>query len=190
MALLTNPWGEFGDAWERLRWNGVLFTGKIEIEGTPWKKKTQRRRPRGRNGARSVAAGWDLGEWRITLSAATDDEIEQLGQLIAAVTSRSPSQDATAQSIEHPTFWVAGVTQVTFDEGDVPAPTDAGGLLVWTAKVTEYRPPEPHDVTRSPAPARQSADGNGAGADGPPDANLGYGGDAVPQPPPAPTAEP
>lgn len=186
-ARLIFPWGEGGDAWDRLKFAGVLFTGTVEVSGTPWKKKHSRRSPRGRNGGRTVAHGWDLGAWTITLTSTNDEEDAQLAALIEAVTTSAPSsQDARALPIEHPALAVKGVSQVLFEEGDVPEP-DPGGTMTWTFKVTEYRPPLPRDVTRSPAPARQGPD-QGSGGDAP-DGN-GYGADYVPQPPPAPTADP
>lgn len=155
VARLINPWLDGGDAWDRITIEGIAFKGKVEISGTPWKKKSDHRRARGRNGGRSVQTGWDLGEWSLTLTAFDDEHVEQLGAIILAVTGRAPAtQDLHALSIDHPALAVAGVSQVTFEEGDVPEP-DPTGKLVWTFKVKAHRPPSPQPVVRTPAPAPQ-----------------------------------
>ena len=159
MPKLVNPWGEQGFEWDRIVFGGVAFEGKVEVTGKPWKKKHDHRHARGHNGARTVATGWDLGEWNITLSAVTDEQIEQLSNLIAAVTDQSPTtQDTNALSIAYPTIAIAGVSQVTLDEGAAPEATDAGGLVVWSCKVKAYRPPVVRPVVRVPAPAPQTAE--------------------------------
>lgn len=155
VARLINPWLDGGDAWDRITLEGITFKGKVEISGTPWKKKSDHRRARGRNGARSVQTGWDLGEWSLTLTAFDDEHVEQLGAIILAVTGRAPAtQDLHALAIDHPALAVAEVSQVTFEEGDVPEP-DPSGKMVWTFKVKEHRPPPPQPVVRTPAPAPQ-----------------------------------
>jgi hypothetical protein len=157
MSKLVSPWrdAESGAAWDRIRIGGVLFEGKVDVDGTPWKKKRDKRHSRGHNGARSVGAGYDLGEWTITLMAFDDATDAQLGELVDVVTGGSPAtQDLHALSIDHPALAVAGVSQVTFEEGDVPEP-DPTGKLVWTFKVKEHRPPPPQPVVRTPAPAPQ-----------------------------------
>ena len=132
VARLINPWLDGGDAWDRITIEGITFKGKVEISGTPWKKKSDHRRARGRNGGRSVQTGWDLGEWSLTLTAFDDEHVEQLGAIILAVTGRAPAtQDLHALSIDHP------------------------ALAVWTFKVKEHRPPPPQPVVRTPAPAPQ-----------------------------------
>lgn len=156
-SKLINPWGTNGDAWDFIIFGGVRFEGLVDVTGTPWKKKNDHRKARGRNGARSVATGWDLGKWTLTLTAIEDEDIEVLGRLIEAVTQRGEGQDTNALPIEHPALLVAGVTQVTFEEGEAPEP-DRVGKLTWKCKVTEYRPPTPRDVTRAPAPAPQAAE--------------------------------
>ena len=157
MPKLVNPWGEQGFEWDRIVFGGVEFTGKVEVTGKPWKKKSDHRHARGRNGGRTVAAGWDLGEWSITLSAVTDAQIDQLSALIAAVTDRSPTtQDVNALSIAHPAIAIAGVSQVTLDDAAAPEVTDPGGLVVWVCKVKAYTPPVPKPVVRAPRPAPQS----------------------------------
>lgn len=148
-SKLLNPFGEDGAAWDYIVLGGVRFDGVVGVTGTPWKKKHHHRRARGRNGARSVAAGWDLGEWTITLTAFEDDQIAALGELIDACTLQGADQDATALAVEHPAFAVAGVTQVLLEEADAPE-VDNGGKVTWKAKVKEYRPPPPRVVTAAP----------------------------------------
>lgn len=158
MSKLINPWGDDGAAWDRIVFAGVLFTGRVKVTGRPWKKKHDHRRARGRNGRRSVATGWDLGEWTVELAAIDDEHVEQLGRLIEATTARGADQDSNALPIEHPALAVAGCNQVLLEEGEAPEISDAGGLLTWTAKVKEYRPPEARDVTHAPATAEQEAE--------------------------------
>jgi hypothetical protein len=156
-SKLLNPFGEDGGAWDSLVFGGVRFEGIVTITGTPWKKKHDHRRARGRNGARSVATGWDLGEWSLSLVAIEDKDIDALGELIDAVTRRDAQQDAAALAIEHPAIAVAGVTQVLLEEADTPE-VDPKGKVTWTCKVREYRPPAARDVTRTPAPADQATE--------------------------------
>lgn len=148
-------------AWDRITLAGVVFTGHIDIEGTPWKKKRDRRSGRGRNGARNVGTGWDLGEWTITLSAFDDETDAQLAALVDAVTGGSAAtQDRTAIPVDHPSIAASGVTQVTLKEADTPTLSGSGALFVWKLKVEEHRPPSP--VTpRAPQSAPQSAEGPG-----------------------------
>lgn len=158
-SKFINPFTEDGGAWDALVLAGVRFEGVVKVTGTPWKKRTDHRRARGRNGARAVGAGWDLGEWTIELTAWEDAHIDVLGELIDAVTRRDATQDAAALPIEHPAFAVAGVSQVLFEEGEAPEVTAT--KVVWTFRVKEYRPPEPRDVTRAPAPAEQQPETGG-----------------------------
>lgn len=164
MADLVNPWdGE----WDRLKIAGIEFRGRIEVSGTPWKKKTSHRRGRGRNGGRTVAAGWDLGEWKLSLGAweevlddgtVDDSRVTALGAIIEALTSSDPTtQDATAHSVVHPAFALAGVTQVTVESADVPEITP-GGMMTWSVSLKTYQPPPPRPVVRTPAPAPQRAE--------------------------------
>ncbi len=184
MSKLVSPWrdAESGAAWDRIRIGGVLFEGKVDVDGTPWKKKRDKRHSRGHNGARSVGAGYDLGEWTITLMAFDDATDAQLGELVDVVTGGSPAtQDLHALSIDHPALAVAGVSQVTFKEGDAPSPSGPGGMLVWKIKVEEYKAPIP-TTPRVPAPAAQA-----------PETRSRFGVEAetfVPRAPAPPTADP
>ena len=155
-SKLLNPFGEDGAAWDVIVLAGVRFKGLVKVTGTPWKKKHHHRRARGRNGARTTAAGWDLGEWTISLTAIEDDDIAALGEVIAACTLQGADQDAAALPVEHPAFAVAGVTQVLLEEADVPE-VDPHGEVTWEAKVVEHRPPPPREVTATPR-AQQTAE--------------------------------
>lgn len=155
-SKLINPFTEEGAAWDAIVFGGVRFEGGVEVTGTPWKKKHDHRRARGRNGARSIATGWDLGEWSITLTAWEDEDIAVLGELIYAVTRRDAGQDSNALPIEHPAIAVAGVAQVLLEEAE--APEVERTKVTWRCKVKEYRPPVPRDVTRAPAPAEQTGE--------------------------------
>lgn len=148
-SKLINPFLPEGEAWDRIVLAGVRFKGVVEVTGTPWKKKHHHRHARGRNGARSVAAGWDLGEWTLTLTAIEDEDIATLGELIYACTLAGADQDATALPIEHPALSIAGVTHVLLEEADAPE-VDPKGKVTWKAKVKEHRPPAPRDVTATP----------------------------------------
>jgi len=192
VSKLISPWSspEAGEAWDRITIGGVLFTGKVDVDGTPWKKKRDKRHSRGHNGARSVGAGWDLGEWTITLMAFDDTTDAQLANVIDVVVGDSPTaQDAQALTIDHPALAVKGVNQVVFKEGDAPTPNGPGGLLVWKIKVEEFRLPDPRPVTRTPAPAPQKAHRPTSvykTQAGPPSP----GPEMRPVPPPAPSADP
>lgn len=199
MTKLVSHLGPDADAWDRITVAGITFKGDVSVKGTPWKKKNDHRSARGRNGGRTVATGWDLGEWTIDLLAYDDETVAQLEAIIEAVTGRAPAtQDATALPIDHPALAVAGVNQVTFDEGDAPNVTDAGGFMAWSFKVKEYRPPAPRDVTRAPAAAPQQAqrrDGPSvystpAGPEPPPVMRAIPPPSLRPTPPAAPTADP
>lgn len=186
-SKLLNPFGENGAPWDSIVLGGVRFDGVVEVTGTPWKKKHDHRRARGRNGARSVATGWDLGEWTIKLTAWEDRDIAQLGELIDAVTRRGEGQDATALAIEHPAIAVAGVNQVLLEEAD--APEIDGTKITWSAKVKEFRPPAPRVVTATPGPAAQQGERDGwAGVEA-----DGFGAVEVPlrpRPPTPPSSDP
>jgi hypothetical protein len=155
-SKLLNPFTEDGAAWDAIVFGGVRFEGVVSVTGTPWKKKHDHRRARGRNGARSVATGWDLGEWSVTLTAIDDEDIDALGELIDAVTQRGEGQDANALVLEHPALAVAGVSQVLLEEAE--APEVEGTKVTWKCKVKEYRPPTPRPVTATPAAAEQGID--------------------------------
>jgi len=154
LSPFTDP-----DKWDVVTIGGITFTGKCSLSGDGVKKKNDHRSPRGRNGGRSVATGFDLVEITVTLSAFpsedhpddVDEQVRQLDAIIARVASRSPTQqDAEAIPVAHPALSAMGLTSFTLTSIDLPE-FEAGSTLNLTLKLKEFRPATPRDVTRTPA---------------------------------------
>ena len=168
MELLPNPWTE-GAAWDRLTLAGVTFTGKVEITGDLLKKKSDHRRARGRNGGRSVATGWDLVEFSVTLTAfpygadgresTTWAELQEILRRVGR--GAVSTQDTTAHAVSHPELAAVGITQVTMEGLSFGAAT-AGGAKAMTLKLKEWRAPTQAPGARAPAAAPQSSQGRPA----------------------------
>jgi hypothetical protein len=156
-TALLSPWTD-SDKWDSITISGIAFTGKCSLSGDGVKKKNDHRSPRGRNGGRTVATGFDLVEITITLSAFPsedhpddpDEQVRQLDAIIARVASRAPSQqDAEAIAIAHPALGAMGLTSFTLTSIDLPE-FEAGSTLNVTFKFKEHRPVTPRNVTRTP----------------------------------------
>lgn len=157
-TALLSPWTD-PDKWDVITIGGIVFTGKCSLSGEGVKKKNDHRSPRGRNGGRTVATGFDLVEITITLAAFPsedhpddeDEQVRQLDAIIARVASRAPStQDAEAVAIAHPALGAMGLTSFTLTSIDLPE-FEAGSTLNVTFKFKEHRPATARDVTRTPA---------------------------------------
>lgn len=156
MEILPNPWTEPGD-FDRFAIAGVVFTGKVDLDaGSLLKKKADHRRSRGRNGGRTVAAGWDLVDFSVTLSAFDEDTFAQLQDVLRRVGRGAvATQDTSALSVSHPYLAAVGITQATLDEAGF-VPVSAGGPLGLRLKLKEFRPPTQTPGARAPAAAAQS----------------------------------
>lgn len=193
MTKLRSPWAPDADpaAWDTITIAGIVFHGKVEVDGDLWKKKNDHRRARGHSGSRTVATGWDAGEFSITLSAFDDATDDELARIIDAVTLRTPTADDNAIPVSHPVLLAASINQATFEGASAPKPSDAGGLLVWESKWKEHKPPTTRDATRTVGTAAQGPElqraGLGAYATA---AGPELPGAMRPIPPPPPTAAP
>lgn len=158
MTKLNSPWSPNANpaAWDTIEIAGITFHGKVDVDGDLWKKKNTHHKARGHSGARTVATGWDLGEFGITLSSYDDTTDDELARIVDAVTVRSPNADNSAITVSHPALLAASINQATFEGASAPKPSDAGGLLVWESKWKEYRAPVKKTATRTVAPAPQA----------------------------------
>lgn len=156
MELLPNPWSE-PEQFDRFGLAGVTFVGVVDLDaGALLKKKSDHRRARGRNGGRTVAAGWDLAEFSVTLSAFDEDTFAQLQDVLRRVGRGAvATQDTSALSVSHPYLAAVGITQATLDEAGF-VPVSAGGPLGLRLKLKEFRPPTQTPGARAPAAAAQS----------------------------------
>lgn len=147
-TALLSPWSD-PDKWDVCTIGGITFTGKCTLSGDGVKKKNDHRSPRGRNGGRTVATGFDLVEITVTLSAFPsedhpedeDEQVRQLDAIIARVANRSPTQqDASAIPIAHPALSAMGLSSFTLTSIDLPS-FEAGSTLNLTLKFKEWRAP-------------------------------------------------
>lgn len=156
--LLPSPWGETAVEYDRISIAGVLFEGEFDDDfDSLWKKKNDHRSGRGRNGGRTVATGWDLADFTVTLYAHDEVTFAAIQAIMRRVFERSPArQDATAIMVEHPVLLAADIKQATLDEGGFSRPK-AGGKASLKLKLKEFHPPSPTaaSAVRSPAAAAQ-----------------------------------
>lgn len=193
---MPTPWGDSAALFDRIVIAGVAFEGEFELDlGEVWKKKSDHRRARGRNGGTSTATGWDRVEFGVTLYA--HDEVTFAAQLAIQrrLVVRNPTrQDATAVILVHPEVQNAGISQVTFESGGIE-PVKAGGKRKMTLKFKEYAEPSARSTTRTPTAAAQGESRQvstvARDEDGRP---ISYGPPTpitmVPIPPPAPSSGP
>ena len=119
MEILPTP-GTAGD-YDRFAIAGVVFTGKVDLDAGRCSEESGPP-PRAGNGGRTVATGWDLVEFSVTLSAFDEDTFAQLQDVLRRVGRGAvATQDTSALSVSHPYLAAVGITQVTLDEaGFVP----------------------------------------------------------------------
>lgn len=155
--LLPSPWGETAAAYDRITIAGVVFEGEFDddFEGSLWKKKNDHRSGRGRNGGRTVATGWDLADFTVTLYAHDEVTFAALQAIMKRVLVRSPArQDATAIMVDHPVLLAADIKQATLDEAGFGRPK-AGGKASLKLKLKEFHPAPPASAVRAPGAAAQ-----------------------------------
>lgn len=164
-TALLSPWGD-PDKWDVITIGGVIFTGKCTLSGEGVKKKNDHRSPRGRNGGRTVATGFDLAEITVTLSAFPsedhpddeDEQVRQLDAIIARVATRAPSrQDVSAIPIAHPALSALGLASFTLTSIDLPEFV-AGGTLNVAFKFKEWRAPTVRPARTTAAASEQPAE--------------------------------
>ena len=151
------PYELGGTAWDTITLGGLTFTGLVEVSGDGFKKKLDRRRSAGADGARIVDKGFDLVDITFTLTAWEPEHAQQLERLIGLVAPRGGNLTRRrALDVVYPSLAALGITQVYATSGDLPKPDE--GKLVWTLKLTEYREPLARSTTTAPRPQPQSAD--------------------------------
>ena len=155
MATIAIPHETGGEAWDRLTLGGVRFDGLATVSGDAFKKKVDRRRAAGSDGARLVDKGFDLVDLTITLTAWLPEHAQQIESLQHLVASRGGTR-GRALDIAYPSLLFAGITQVYVTGATLPVPQD--GKIVWTIRATEYRDPGPVNRTRRAQPAAQVSD--------------------------------
>lgn len=157
MATIAIPHEAGGGAWDVLTLGGLRFDGVTTVTGDAFKKKLDRRRAAGSDGARIVDKGYDLVDLTFTLTAWLPEHAAQIESLAALVAPRGGgSARGRALDVAYPSLQFAGITQVYVTGATLPVPQD--GKLVWTIRATEYRDPPPRNATRRATPAPQTDD--------------------------------
>lgn len=153
----------FDAAYEGITLGGTRFTGGATVQGFARKKKLDRRRAPGADGAHIRDRGYDLVEGTIVLRGWLEEHQTQM-DAIEAETMPPPGSDATrrnAVDVLHPKLSRSGITQLYVTEAEYdPYPDGEGstGDFTLTLKAVEYRPPPPRNVTRTPAAAADAGD--------------------------------
>jgi len=160
--ILPNPWTE-ASAFDRFTIAGFTFTGAVDLDASNLlKKKSDHRRGRGRNGGRTVNAGWDLVSFTVTLSAWDEATLAQLQEVLRRVgRGAAVTQDANALGVAHPYLAAVGITQATLESAGF-VPVQAGGRLGLKLSLKEYRPPAQTVGARSPDPEPQQVEDGSA----------------------------
>jgi len=148
---------EGAGAWDTITLGGVRFTGLVEVDGDGFKKKLDRRRSAGADGARIVDKGFDLVDVTATFTAWEPQHVVELERLIAVVAPRGGDlARRRALDVEYPSLAAMGITQVYATSGALPKADD--GKITWSVRFTEYREPPARNATRAPRPQPQAAD--------------------------------
>lgn len=154
---LTLPHELGGAAWDAITLGGVLFTGLVEVSGEGFKKKLDKRRAAGADGARIVDKGFDLVDVDITFTAWEPEHLDALDRLISVVAPRGGALTRRrALDVAYPSLAALQITQLYAVSGDLPQAED--GKLVWKVRFTEYREPAARTTTHTPAAQAQTAD--------------------------------
>lgn len=153
MATIAIPHEPGGEAWDALTLGGLRFTGVTTVTGDAFKKKLDRRRAAGSDGARIVDKGYDLVDLTLTLTGWLPEHAAQMESLVSLVAPRGGSGRGLALDVSYPSLAFAGITQVYVTGATLPVPQD--GKVVWTIRATEYRDPPPRNATRRARPAPQ-----------------------------------
>ena len=160
MALLTMPHEAGGaEAWDRLTLGGQVFTGLATVTGDAFKKKIDKRRAAGSDGARIVDKGFDLVELTMTLVGWLPEHAVQIESLLALIAPRGGARGrGRALDVSYASLAAAGITQVYVTGATLPVADE--GKVTWTIRATEYRDPGPTNRTRRAVPAAQTSDGS------------------------------
>lgn len=159
MAILAIPHEAGGSAWDRIAIGGLLFGGTVTVSGDAFKKKIDRRRAAGADGARIVDKGFDLVDVTITLTGWTPEHAQQIESLQGLVAPRGgASSRGRAHDVDYPSLAFAGITQIYVTGATLPVADE--GKITWTLRATEYRDPGPAATnrTRRAQPAPQVTD--------------------------------
>ena len=158
MAILTMPHEAGGaEAWDRLTLGGQVFTGTATVTGDAFKKKIDKRKAAGSDGARIVDKGFDLVELTMTLVGWLPEHATQIESLLALVAPRGGARGrGRALDVSYASLAAVGITQVYVTGATLPVADD--GKVTWTIRATEYRDPGPTNRTRRAVPAAQTSD--------------------------------
>lgn len=157
MSTLVIPHEAGGEAWDTLTLGGVRFGGVCVVSGDAFKKKIDKRRAAGADGARIVDKGFDLVEITLTLTAWLPEHVEQIESLALLVAPRGgPTSRRRALDVAYPSLAFAGITQVYVTGATLPVADD--GKVTWTIRATEYREPPPRNTTTRATPPAQTSD--------------------------------
>ena len=158
MALLTMPHEAGGaEAWDRLTLGGQVFTGLATVTGDAFKKKIDKRKAAGSDGARIVDKGFDLVDLTLTLVGWLPEHAVQIESLLALIAPRGGARGrGRALDVSYASLAAAGITQVYVTGATLPVADE--GKVTWTIRATEYRDPGPTNRTRRAVPAAQTSD--------------------------------
>jgi hypothetical protein len=154
VTTLVVPHDAGVSAWDTIRIGGVTYTGVVKVSGDGLKKKIDKRKAAGADGARIVDKGFDLADFTIRLEGWLPEHGPMLERIMRMACPRGPSVGAHArvsQPIEYPSLAACDITEVYFTRVPLPEPED--GRLVVTLHATEFREPPPRNATRRPRPA-------------------------------------
>ena len=157
MSGLVIPHEAGGEAWDTLTLGGVRFGGLAVVSGDAFKKKIDKRRAAGADGARIVDKGFDLVEITLTLTAWLPEHAAQIESLALLVAPRGgPTSRRRALDVSYPSLAFAGITQVYVTGATLPVADE--GKVTWTIRATEYREPPRRNATTRATPPVQTSD--------------------------------
>ena len=158
MAILTMPHEAGGaEAWDRLTLGGQVFTGLATVTGDAFKKKIDKRKAAGSDGARIVDKGFDLVELTMTLVGWLPEHATQIESLLALVAPRGGARGrGRALDVSYASLAAVGITQVYGTGATLPVADD--GKVTWTIRATEYREPPARNTTTRATPPAQTSD--------------------------------
>ena len=157
MSTLAIPHEAGGEAWDTLTLGGIRFDGLAVVSGDAFKKKIDKRRAAGADGARIVDKGFDLVELTLTLTAWLPAHVAQIESLALLVAPRGgPTSRRRALDVAYPSLAFAGITQVYVTGATLPVADE--GKVTWTIRATEYREPPARNATTRATPPAQTSD--------------------------------
>lgn len=157
MAILAIPHEAGGAAWDTITIGGQVFGGTVAVTGDAFKKKIDKRRAAGADGARIVDRGYDLVEVTITLTGWLPEHAAQIESLLSLVAPRGGAAGrGRALDVAYVSLAAVGITQIYVTGATLPVADE--GKIAWTIRATEYRDPGPVNRTRRAQPAAQVSD--------------------------------